>query len=145
MDTIERILYLITEKNLKDSDITKVLSLSNGVVGQWRKRKQNPSTEAIIKLAQYFGVTTDYLLCITDYKTVAERYEHENTQALISAEADEIADVYQKLDISGKRQLMGKAYEFLDKLNKKENAPAEEGESEEAVYPVPVHNMAGDL
>ena len=126
---------------MTDIAVVKALSLSNGVVGQWRKRKQNPSTEAIVKLSQFFNVTTDYLLCLTEAKTVEERYRINCPVAdtETTKEANELVNVYQKLDVSGKRQLMGKAYELLDK---KENAPAENDESEEEIQiAVPADNM----
>ena len=59
---INRILSLIDASGMSDSAICKELSIGNGIIGKWRKGLQKPSTEAIIKIAQYFQVSTDYLL-----------------------------------------------------------------------------------
>lgn len=66
MDTIERIMDLLNKRGLKDSEVVAACALSNGVIGQWRARKQKPSAEAIVKLSSYFGVSSDYLLCLTN-------------------------------------------------------------------------------
>lgn len=62
MDTIERIFTLMEKRGVKAVQLTKDLALSHGTVSQWKKGLQKPSTEAIVKIANYFGVTTDYLL-----------------------------------------------------------------------------------
>lgn len=59
---INRILTLIDNSNMSDSAICKELSIGNGIIGKWRKGLQKPSTDAIIKIAQYFHVSTDFLL-----------------------------------------------------------------------------------
>lgn len=62
MEIIDRILLLLEQKNISAAELTREISLTNGLISQWKKGKQKPSTEAIIKLSDYFGVTTDYLL-----------------------------------------------------------------------------------
>lgn len=59
---INRILSLIDDSGMSDSAICKELSIGNGIIGKWRKGLQKPSTDAIIKIAEYFHVSTDYLL-----------------------------------------------------------------------------------
>lgn len=59
---IKRILTVIDNSGMSDSAICKELSIGNGIIGKWRKGLQKPSTEAIVKIAQYFHVSTDYLL-----------------------------------------------------------------------------------
>lgn len=64
---INRILALIDNSDMSDSAICRELSIGNGIIGKWRKGLQKPSTEAIIKIAQYFQVSTDFLLLGNDY------------------------------------------------------------------------------
>lgn len=59
---INRILDVIDNSGMSDSAICKELSIGNGIIGKWRKGLQKPSTEAVIKIAQYFHMSTDYLL-----------------------------------------------------------------------------------
>lgn len=63
---INRILSVIDESGMSDSSICKELSIGNGIIGKWRKGLQKPSTEAIVKIARYFHVSTDYLLLGND-------------------------------------------------------------------------------
>ena len=66
MDTTERIFALIEQNSVSAAQLTREASLTSGVVSQWRHGKQKPGTDAIVKIAEYFGVTTDYLLGKTD-------------------------------------------------------------------------------
>lgn len=63
MDTIlDRIQELIEKNNEKATPLMKKLGLSSSAFTDWKRKNINPSSEAIIKIAQYFDVTTDYLL-----------------------------------------------------------------------------------
>ena len=42
------------------------LGFDSGAVSNWKKGRAKPGTDAIIKIAEYFNVTTDYLLGKTD-------------------------------------------------------------------------------
>ena len=70
MESIERILMLMKERNIKAAQLTKETSLAAGIVTQWKKGKQKPSTDAIVKIADYFNVTTDYLLMGKEFSAI---------------------------------------------------------------------------
>ena len=42
--------------------MSRACGFSNAVFSQWKNRKQNPSATKIAKMAEYFGVSVDYLL-----------------------------------------------------------------------------------
>ncbi len=63
---MERILKLITDANVSDYSLEKTLGFTQGTISNWRRNKNKISTDAVIKLAKYFNVSTDYLLCLTD-------------------------------------------------------------------------------
>ena len=46
--------------------LAKELDLSNASISYWETGKQEPCAEAIFKLAQYFDVSSDYLLGLVD-------------------------------------------------------------------------------
>lgn len=58
----DRLRELRKEKKLTQEDIAKMFNISNNAVYSWEVGKTQPSIEIITKLAQYFNVTTDYLL-----------------------------------------------------------------------------------
>lgn len=66
---IERIMKLIADNKISECALEKKLGFSQYVIGNWRKGKNKVSTEAIIKLATYFNVSADYLLCLSDEPT----------------------------------------------------------------------------
>ncbi|MBQ7923945.1 MAG: helix-turn-helix transcriptional regulator [Clostridia bacterium] len=62
----ERLKTLRSEKNIGQNLLAKELQISNASVSYWENGKQEPSAQAIYKLATYFGVSADYLLGLTD-------------------------------------------------------------------------------
>lgn len=48
--------------NTKPNTVAKELGFSSAVCTQWKKGLQNPSYDKLSKIAEYFGVTTDYLI-----------------------------------------------------------------------------------
>ena len=63
----ERLKSLALEKNLSLNQVEKNLKLSRNTLANYKKR-QTPSTERAILLANFFNVSTDYLLGNTDIK-----------------------------------------------------------------------------
>ncbi len=62
----ERLKALRAEKNIGQNLLAKELKISNASVSYWETGKQEPTAEAIFKLAIYFNVSADYLLGITN-------------------------------------------------------------------------------
>lgn len=65
----ERVLQMIDKAPIKDYALEKELGFAQGTIGNWRRNKNKVSAEAIIKLARYFNVSADYLLCLSDEPT----------------------------------------------------------------------------
>ncbi len=62
----ERLKSLRNEKNIGQNLLAKELGLSNASISYWETGKQEPCAEAIFKLAQYFDISADYLLGLSD-------------------------------------------------------------------------------
>ncbi len=62
----ERLKTLRTDKGIGQNLLAKELDLSNASISYWETGKQEPCAEAIFKLAQYFDVSSDYLLGLVD-------------------------------------------------------------------------------
>ena len=54
------------EKGLSQVQLAKETGLGKSAIGVWELGQRVPSALAIITLAKYFGVSSDYLLGITD-------------------------------------------------------------------------------
>lgn len=53
--------------NLLQKKVAKDMKLSQQTISLYESDKRNPDLETLIKLADYFHVTTDYLLGIEDF------------------------------------------------------------------------------
>ena len=60
----ERIRLLRTEKGIGQNQLAEDIQVSNASISYWENAKQEPSAQAVYKLARYFDVTADYLLGI---------------------------------------------------------------------------------
>ena len=63
---LERIFSLMNDRNVTAAELSKATEINKSTITQWKKGLQKPSTEAIVKIAHYFKVSTDYLLGKTD-------------------------------------------------------------------------------
>ena len=68
----ERLIKLRKSRNMNQEQLANELSLSKFCISQYEKGKNNPSEETIIKIARMFGVTSDYLLGLSDEKFVQQ-------------------------------------------------------------------------
>jgi len=96
----ERILELMQKKNIKASKLTSDLGLSVSAITDWKKGKSKPSTDAVIKIAEYFNVTTDYLLICKE--------EERNNLNLLDYSKEEIRVIknFQNLNQAGKEKVI---------------------------------------
>lgn len=62
----KRIKRLREDKGVRQEDIGKMFNVSKSAVSQWENDIRTPDMDIIIKLADYFDVSTDYLLGRTD-------------------------------------------------------------------------------
>lgn len=62
MDFIERLESLLKEKGVSATKMSLDLGFSKDAAFNWKKRGTIPSGEMLAKVADYFGVTVDYLL-----------------------------------------------------------------------------------
>lgn len=63
----KRLKELREEKGLSQNQLAKQTGLSQVSVSLWESKKKNPSIDAVIVLAKFFDVSSDYLLGLTDY------------------------------------------------------------------------------
>jgi len=59
---MNRIKELRNKTGLRQEDLAKELNIAQNTLSYWESGKTEPSGEALIKLADFFNVTVDYLL-----------------------------------------------------------------------------------
>lgn len=57
---VEKICMLCNEKKISIGKLENILGFGNGTIWKWKK--SSPSVEKLKAVADYFGVTIDYLL-----------------------------------------------------------------------------------
>ena len=59
---VERLKELRFERGLSKEQVSKDTGLSRSAISLWEAGKRVPNAEAVVVLAKYFEVTTDFLL-----------------------------------------------------------------------------------
>lgn len=113
--TVQKIQLLLEENNEKPAPLMKKLGLSSSSFSDWKREKACPSTEAIIKIAKYFDVSTDSLLI--------EDIDNKEERKYLTEQEKEILQIYSLLDETDKRECLGFMKGILRKeLQAKEKA-----------------------
>lgn len=68
MEVGEILAELRSEKGIYQKELALYLNVSIGTISNYEKGVHYPDLETLCKLADYFGVTTDYLLGRTGYR-----------------------------------------------------------------------------
>lgn len=50
------------ERGIKDSDVVKGTGITKSTFSDWKNGRSNPKNEKLQKIADFFGVTVDYLM-----------------------------------------------------------------------------------
>ena len=62
----ERFFYLCESINKKPTPVGKEIGVSSGIISTWKKEGYCPSGEMLIKVADYFNCSIDYLVGRSD-------------------------------------------------------------------------------
>lgn len=82
----ERLKELRTAQNLNQVALGKILGVSKQCISNWENNNIQPSIDMLVKIAEYFGVTTDYLLGI-------DKSQYINVDGLSSAQRDHVQQI----------------------------------------------------
>ena len=97
---------LMAETNVSAYKISKETGISDRLIGYWKKGEKMPSAENLLTIANYFGISVDYLLTgedkikpvandelelLTYYKELPER-----EQMKLIGRASALAEVYKE-------------------------------------------------
>ncbi|MCC0684099.1 helix-turn-helix domain-containing protein [Clostridioides sp. ZZV14-6345] len=131
----EKLKYLRDLKKLTQKEVANSIGVTTSAYGFYEQGKRTPSPELIVKLAEYFNVTTDYLLGHT--KTSYSVNANIPSMSSIICEDNSNYDIIEKsknnkeeftdnldifldsLDIDEEVKYMAKLYVKLDKEDKK--------------------------
>ncbi|MCQ2506318.1 MAG: helix-turn-helix domain-containing protein [Lachnospiraceae bacterium] len=66
MDFSQRIKQLRIKHNLTQGDLAKILGLKPTAISNYESKRNEPSIENLLVLANYFNISCDYLLGLSD-------------------------------------------------------------------------------
>ena len=96
MPLVERIEYLCAKNGIKIKPLEETLGIANGSIKKWNN--SSPSCERILKIAQYFNVSVDWLL--------TGKSTEDDIHTVFSKEECELIDKFRKLSNPEKQELL---------------------------------------
>jgi len=90
------------KKQLSQKKLAEILSVHQSAVAQWETGRTNPDMSLLILLSNVFGVSTDYLLGITDNPTPyaeikGSNMPNSNEWELVSPQEKEVLEMIKSL------------------------------------------------
>lgn len=107
-----RLRTLIDAKGITVRSLAKDLNVSVGVLSDWQNGNKTPRGDSIMKLAEYFGVTADYLLGLTDASVIDTDIRISCDTTGLSEKAVEILSGMEKSDV----EKLSKLIEFYNTI-----------------------------
>lgn len=125
---MNNIKILRVEKNLTQLQLGKIVHVAQTAVSQWEQGIKNPEHETAVALADYFGVSLDYLLGRTTERNSSYFASNINGSNFVQGsgsvsvgetdattkEEFELLRIYRELDVRGRMQLMNAAFALED-------------------------------
>lgn len=123
---------LLVEKGLKAADVTRATGIKSPVFSEWKKGKSKPNTDKMLKIADFLGVSVEYLMTGKKEESVNEVTLTARDERDIARDLDRIMNEIQKGEDSplyyngveidnASLNLLQNAIEYALRETKKEN------------------------
>ena len=99
MKIYERLKSLRKERNLLQKDIADFLNISKSAYGYYEQGRNEPDIQTILKLAELYQVSADYLLCRVDIE-----------RECLTEKESELLGLYRRLNQDEKNIVLGAVY-----------------------------------
>lgn len=118
---------LLKEKGLKAADVTRATGIKSPVFSEWKKGKSRPNTEKLIKIADFLGVTVEYLM--TGEEKEGDRYYLNDDTAAMAQKLFENKELRVLFDAAqdADPEDLKTTYDMLMALKRKERGESDEG------------------
>ena len=97
---MNRIKLLREERGLFQKDLAKLLNVSTPSINYYENEKRAIDTKTASILADYFGVSIDYLLGKSDVRNIEDEFNfayHKETEGLSEEEIKEAIEFYKRI------------------------------------------------
>ena len=68
MKPVNRIKQLRTEKEMRQTELARILKIGQATMSNWETGRSEPDYDALIEMSQIFGTSIDYILGNSDIK-----------------------------------------------------------------------------
>lgn len=85
-----RLRYLRTSKGLMQEELAEVIKTTNATISKYENGRIEPNLETLQRLADFFDVSIDYLLCKTNVRHHTETLAFHTTEDLTEEELEEV-------------------------------------------------------
>lgn len=92
---------LLNDRKMNMRDLSRATGVAYGSLGDWKAGRSTPKIDKIRKIAAFFGVTPEYILCGKD-----DDYLREDERALLLA--------YNTLNADGKKEALKRIREMSE-------------------------------
>jgi transcriptional regulator with XRE-family HTH domain len=58
----KNVFILLKRKGISQNELAKSIGVSRGNISDWKSGRKNPTTDVLVKIADYFDVSVDFLL-----------------------------------------------------------------------------------
>ena len=113
MDFATRLVQLLEERKLSKNRFAEALGISNGLPSAWINTPKKPSYENLMAMADFFHVTTDYLMGRTDVRTPA-------TEHNLAKRENRLLESFRQLDEDDQLIELGRVEALADSKRKKQ-------------------------
>lgn len=114
------------ERGIYQKELAAILKVSVGTISNYENNIHFPDQEALLQLADYFGVTTDYLLGRTPYRYPLDTLQEECAPGILVSDLVEIMRRFHEKNILSLLDYM----ELLE-LREKAESPKEDPADDE--------------
>ena len=104
---MNKIKQLRQAKEMKQIELASYLNVTQGNISGWESGKWQPDQDALIKMANLFNVSIDYL--VERNEVLNENLEKRAPIPQFSAEEIKLIEMYRKLDDGNKKMVFGYA------------------------------------
>lgn len=112
---------LMTEREISAYKISKATGISDRLIGYWRKGEKLPGAENLLTIANYFGISVDYLLT---------GEEKSSPTVKMTADERELLEIYNNLSPKSQGQVKERAIVLAELEAPAANDPEQEHEEE---------------
>lgn len=88
-----RLKDLRNKKNLSQAEVAEILGVAPGTYRNWEQGIRNPDTGMLVKLADFFDCSTDYILGRDILQALFEKTQNYAEAAQMKNDLDKLADL----------------------------------------------------